>query len=227
MTLDLLVVEVSVGPDAIKLARSSLGRIHRLQMGRKEVGKPAPSDMKIFNAKIEQSQKAVDEREGAQPVSTRGRDFYSLNNMVSALTILWNGQGQRKEGRSFMEMFCISATHNMLLQDEELHQINFSDCFAVVQTQNRQPAAQQCVALTFKLKNNNPTSDTNQKLYVSALRHYDVARCTFSAFAFYMFQIWQVRPLFTVLVILQRHELIECLAKSPNINHYACIIYQV
>lgn len=177
-----------------------MGRIHRLQKGRKEVDTLAPSDMKIFHAKIEQSQKAVDEREGPQPVSTRGRDYYSLNNLVTALTVLWNGQGLRKDGRSFMEMLCISATHNMLLQDEELHQINFSDCFAVVQTQNRQPGAQQCVALTFKLQNSNHTSGANQKLYVSALRHYDVARCTFSAFAFYMFQVWQVRPLFLYLL---------------------------
>ncbi|KAK5808586.1 hypothetical protein F5H01DRAFT_352398 [Linnemannia elongata] len=182
---------VSVGPDALKLARSSLGRIHRLQMRRKEVGKFAPSDMKVFHDKIEQCQKAQDEREGAHLVSTRSRDYYSLDNMVTALTVLWNGQGQRKDGRSFIEMFCISATHNMLLRDEELHQINFSDCFAVVTTQNRQPGAQQCVALTFKLKNNDRTSDANQKLYVSTLRHYDVTRCTFSAFAFYMFQIWQ------------------------------------
>ncbi|KAF9117850.1 hypothetical protein BGX30_005020, partial [Mortierella sp. GBA39] len=185
------VVEVSVGPDAVKLARSSLGRIHRLQMARDEVGNLAPSDMKIFHVKIEQCQKALDEREGARPVSTRGRVYYSLSNMVTALNVLWNGQGQRKDGRSFMEMFCISATHNMLLQDEELHQINFSDCFAVVPALNQQPGTQQCIVLTFKLKNNGPTSDVNQKLYVSALRHYDLARCTFSAFAFYMFQIWQ------------------------------------
>ena len=198
---NLVVVEVSVGPDAVKLARSSLGRLHRLQMGRKEVGKLAPSDMKVFHAKIEQCQKTLDEREGTQPVLTRGRVFYTLNNMVTALNVLWNGQGQRKDGRSFMEMFCISATHNMLLKDEELHQINFSDCFAVVTTQDQQPGAQQCVALTFKLKNNNPTSDANQKLYVSALRHHDVARCTFSAFAFYMFQIWQVRT-FSIFVVL-------------------------
>lgn len=199
-TPNLMVVEVSVGPDALKLARSSLGRIHRLQMRRKEVGKFAPSDMKVFHDKIEQCQKAQDEREGAHLVSTRSRDYYSLDNMVTALTVLWNGQGQRKDGRSFIEMFCISATHNMLLRDEELHQINFSDCFAVVTTQNRQPGAQQCVALTFKLKNNDRTSDANQKLYVSTLRHYDVTRCTFSAFAFYMFQIWQVR--FTLLFFL-------------------------
>ncbi|KAF9537607.1 hypothetical protein EC957_007932 [Mortierella hygrophila] len=160
-------------------------------MARDEVGKLAPSDMKIFHVKIDQCQKALDEREGARPVSTRGRVYYTLSNMVTALNVLWNGQGQRKDGRSFMEMFCISATHNMLLQDEELHQINFSDCFAVVPALNQQPGAQQCVVLTFKLKNSDPTSDADQKLYVSALRHYDLARCTFSAFAFYMFQIWQ------------------------------------
>ncbi|KAF9150732.1 hypothetical protein BG015_007439 [Linnemannia schmuckeri] len=186
-----LFVEVAVGPDAVKMARSSLGRIHRLQMGRKEVGELAPSDMKIFHTKIELCQKALDEREDAQPGSTRGRDYYSLDNMVTVLNLLWDGPDPRKEGHNFMEMFCISATHNMLLQDEELHRINFSDCFAVVPTQNRHPEAQQRVALTFKLMNNDPTSDANQNLCVSALRHYDVSRCAFSAFAFYMFQIWQ------------------------------------
>ncbi|KAG0289301.1 hypothetical protein BGZ96_007116, partial [Linnemannia gamsii] len=185
-------VEVTVGPDAVKMARSSLGRIHRLQMGRKEVSELAPSDMKVFQTKIMHCQKILDERENIQPGVVRGRDYYSLDNMVTALNVLWDNPDPRKEyGQSFMDMFCISATHNMLLRDEELHHINFSDCFAVVLTQNRQPGAQQRVALTFKLRYNNPTSDANQKLYVSALRHYDVGRCTFSAFAFYMFQIWQ------------------------------------
>ncbi|KAG0294662.1 hypothetical protein BGZ97_005027, partial [Linnemannia gamsii] len=185
-------VEVTVGPDAVKMARSSLGRIHRLQMGRKEVSDLAPSDMKIFQTKIMQCQKALEERDDIQRGATRGRDNYTLDNMVTALNILWDGPDPRMEySQNFMEMFCISATHNMLLRDEELHHINFSDCFAVVPTQNRQPGAQQRVALTFKLRNNDPTSDANQKLYVSALRHYDIGRCTFSAFAFYMFQIWQ------------------------------------
>jgi hypothetical protein len=172
------------------MARSSLGRIHRLQLGRKEVGQLAPSDMKIFHEKIAQSIKAMSEREDAG--YGRSRDYYSLDNLAMALNVLWDGSDVRKgSGHNLMDMFCISATHNMLLRDEELHNINFSDCFAVVPTQNRQ-GSQQRVALTFKLKDNSPTSHANPKLYVSALRHHDVNRCTFGAFAFYMFQMWQV-----------------------------------
>lgn len=204
-------VEVTVGPDAVKMARSSLGRIHRLQMGRKEVSDLAPSDMKIFQTKIMQCQKALEERDDIQRGATRGRDNYTLDNMVTALNILWDGPDPRMEySQNFMEMFCISATHNMLLRDEELHHINFSDCFAVVPTQNRQPGAQQRVALTFKLRNNDPTSDANQKLYVSALRHYDIGRCTFSAFAFYMFQIWQVRSrIFLAFIFMTLKNLLQ------------------
>ncbi|KAF9900180.1 hypothetical protein EC991_007797 [Linnemannia zychae] len=181
-------LEVTVGPDVVKMARSALGRIHRLQLGRKEVDPVAPSDMKVFHEKIAQSIKAMSEREDAG--YGKSREHYSVENLIKALDVLWEGSDARKEpGQNLMDMFFISATHNLLLRDEELLNINFSDCFAVISDQNRQEGAQQLVALTFRLKTNNPTSDS--KLYVSALRHHDVSRCTFSAFAFYMFQIWQ------------------------------------
>ncbi|KAG0376048.1 hypothetical protein BGX24_008355 [Mortierella sp. AD032] len=188
-------LEVTVGPDVVKMARSALGRIHRLQMRRKEVGQVGPSEMKIFQERIAQCAKAMAGREDggySKDGASRARDYYSLDNLVTALNALWDGPDARKDsGDSFMDMFCIAATHNMLLRDEELHEINFSDCFAVVPMQNRHAEAQQCVALTFKLKSVNPSSDAESKLYVSALRHYDVGRCSFSAFAFYMFQTWQ------------------------------------
>jgi len=155
--------------------------------------------MKVFNQKINQIQNPMDGRgDGVQGTSTlrQGQEYYSLDSMVLALNALWGETDAHKEkcGQNFSDMFCISATHNMLLRDEDLHKINFSDCFAVICTQNQQPEAQQRVALTFKLMNNDPISDANRRLCVSALRHLDVNRCVFSAFAFHMFQNWQVFP---------------------------------
>ena len=178
------------------MARKALIRIHSLQLQRKEVGLPGPSGMKIFNSAVNKYNNSLFVQ-GMQSGQRRTadcvlRDSYSISDFHDILMDLWTKEKQRPQefDLNYRDMFSIAVRHNMLLRDEDLRHINFSDCFSTIVTQ-RFAGGQQAIGLTFKL-NHGKTNKNNQNWYACALRHEDVRRCCFSAFAFYMFQMWQV-----------------------------------
>ncbi|KAF9272210.1 hypothetical protein BGZ88_005082, partial [Linnemannia elongata] len=69
------------------------------------------------------------------------------------VSYLWekNTQEIRDRDLNYRELFCMTSRHNMLLRDEDLRNLNLSDCFASVITKPRHPGTQQLVSLTFKL----------------------------------------------------------------------------
>lgn len=121
------------------------------------------------------------------------RDLYNLKTFNEMVGYLWEKKNQRVRDPDLncRELFCLTSRHNMLLRDEDLRNLKMSDCFASVITEPRHPGVQQLVMLTFKL-NKDKTNIKHKNWYASCLRHEDVRRCSFSAFAFHMFQLWQV-----------------------------------
>lgn len=180
------------------MARKALIRIHHLQTLRQEVKPPGPSDMPRFNFLVTDHVSKM-YATGMQTGNRRSadclyRDSYSIPMYFDMMQSLWKRPRQRPREYDliYRDAFCISARHNMLLRDEDLRHLNFSDCFSTIVTQQQhRQGTQQVVALTFKI-NQGKVNKLNQNWYSCAVRHEDVRRCCFSAFAFYMFQLWQV-----------------------------------
>ncbi|KAK3815118.1 MAG: hypothetical protein J3Q66DRAFT_343861, partial [Benniella sp.] len=78
----------------------------------------------------------------------------------------------------------------MLLRNEDLRHLNFSDCFATIISRKQHRGSQQAVALVFS-RDKGKTLQQGEVAFACALRHETVTRCAFSAFAFYMFELFQ------------------------------------
>ncbi|KAF9400592.1 hypothetical protein BGZ76_007684, partial [Entomortierella beljakovae] len=77
----------------------------------------------------------------------------------------------------------------MLLRFQDLRNINFSDCFSL-QIANQHHGTQPVSMFVFALAKGKSTQK-KEFWYAGAIRHIDVRRCTFGAFAFYIFNLWQ------------------------------------
>ncbi|KAF9079546.1 hypothetical protein BGX23_003775, partial [Mortierella sp. AD031] len=69
------------------------------------------------------------------------------------VTYLWEKKYQeiRSPDINYRDLFCMMSRYNMLLRDEDLRNLNLSDCFASIVTKPRIQGLQQLVMLTFKL----------------------------------------------------------------------------
>lgn len=115
------------------------------------------------------------------------RDSYKIGQFIKILLDLWCST----EKLHLRERFSIAARHHMLLRDQDLRNLNFSDCFFNIVSGTQHRGAQQAVALIFCLDKGKTLKDGEVK-FASAMRHYNLYRCPFSAFAFYMFSKLQV-----------------------------------
>ncbi|ORZ27813.1 hypothetical protein BCR41DRAFT_367380 [Lobosporangium transversale] len=193
-------VSVSLGTETIKMAKKALIRIHSLQAERNDVSWDlSPSQMKLLQTiliqHIESLHTHVVRSGGRREAGCTLRDSYTPVQFHSILMGLWTKERHspnmraREYDTNYRDMFCLTARHNMLLRDEDLRNLNFADCFSTIITQ-RTEGGQQPIGLTFKI-NKGKTNKNNENWYACALRHEDVRRCVFSAFAFYMYQLWQ------------------------------------
>jgi hypothetical protein len=102
---------------------------------------------------------------------------------------------------SMRDLFSLSSRHQMLLRDQDIRNLRFSDCFHSTIQQRLAGGKQQAVGVVFCLtegKNVEP----GELRYSCAIRHANPHRCAVSAFAFHLYSILQVsikhyNPLYT------------------------------
>lgn len=85
----------------------------------------------------------------------------------------------------------------MLLRDEDLRNLNQSDCFFKELTDSKHVGTQKILALVFCL-HKGKTNQSGDAQYSVAVRHADVRRCAIGAMAFYFFERWTVSSLLFV-----------------------------
>lgn len=119
------------------------------------------------------------------------RDSYRVGQLIRILLDLWCSN----ERLHLRERFSIAARHHMLLRDQNLRNLNFSDCFSTIISRTQHRGVQQAVALLFCL-DKGKTLKVGEVKFACATRYYNLYRCPFSAFAFYMFSKLQEEPPF-------------------------------
>jgi hypothetical protein len=191
-------VVIPVGYETINQAYKALCRIHHLQFQRHEINNEGPSTMGGVRLLIQNRKSklyALAMQNGSRRTADCAfRDSYSIPMFYEMMQSLWKRPRQypREYDLIYRDAFCISCRHNCLMRDEDLRHIHFADSFCTIVTRDTAHiGTQQIVALTFKV-NQGKINAFNQNWYACAIRHDDVRRCCFSAFAFYMFQLWQV-----------------------------------
>jgi hypothetical protein len=192
------VISVPLGKGSLQLAKKALRRLYDLQFKRNQLSCSPPTEgskyrdivQRYRDGQVQQNFQSTH----IQSTDCAIRDSHNSSKFNDMVSYLWEKKFQEVRGPDlhYRELFCMTSRHNMLLRDEDLRNLNLSDCFASIVTKPRLPGVQQLVLLTFKL-NRGKTNPGNQNWYGYCLRHEDVRRCSFSAFAFYMFQLWQVR----------------------------------
>ena len=89
------------------------------------------------------------------------------------------------------EHLALAIRHSMLLRNEDLVQLNLSDCF-MLPVSNRDRGSQAAVALICAM-HRGKTNRSGHTPYGCALRHSDVRRCSIGALAYYLFDRFHVR----------------------------------
>ncbi|CAO3565015.1 unnamed protein product [Mortierella alpina] len=82
------------------------------------------------------------------------------------------------------------ARHHMLLRDEDIRNLALSDVFSTL-ARHTAPGSREALGLIFSLRKGK-TNQTGDNMYATAFRHKNYLRCTVAAFAFYMFERFQV-----------------------------------
>lgn len=83
----------------------------------------------------------------------------------------------------------------MLLRDQDLRNLNYSDCFSTIISRTQHRGVQQSVTLLFSLDKGKTLKDGDVR-FACAIRHYNLSRCPVSASAFYLFSKFQKEPSF-------------------------------
>jgi hypothetical protein len=122
------------------------------------------------------------------------RDAYTIRDFIRMLETAWKGRDKvNARDNHLRDFFSMAARHQMLLRDEDIRNLNFSDCFST-QISNQNHGSQPVSMFVFAITRGK-TNVRNNFWYAGAIRHKDVRRCTFSAFAFYLFGLWQVHTI--------------------------------
>ena len=85
-------------------------------------------------------------------------------------------------------MFFISACHHMLLQDQDLRNLNFADCFCTIIPKKQYRGTQQVIGLVFCLDKGKILKEGEVK-FACAIHYESVFRCLVTGFAFLMFSL--------------------------------------
>lgn len=121
--------------------------------------------------------------------NSNATNYYTVAEHIRCLLYAWR---QPINSRSIMirEHFVLAVRHSMLLRDENARYLDISDCS--MDTFVKQPGGtQEVVALVFSMRIGKANKNGNVQLGM-AVRHTDVRRCSVGAFAFYMFERFQV-----------------------------------
>lgn len=187
-------LEIPVSVESVKQYKKALTKLHEYQRSCRTIEWPAPNESKELLNLIKKYENALVYGQ----LNTRAerdthciiRDSYKPDQLVKILEQLWMSNGKT----SIRDMFCLSARHHMLLRDQDLRNLNFSDCFSTVISGKQREGSQQAVALVFSLDKGKTIKD-GEVNYACALRHENLHRCPFSLFAFFVFSLFQVSPM--------------------------------
>ncbi|KAG0227014.1 hypothetical protein BGW42_003259, partial [Actinomortierella wolfii] len=117
-------------------------------------------------------------------------DFYEPEDLIAMANYLLTTHenddlaGTKALGRRFN----ILAAHHMVLRDQDIRSMEFSEMFHKVVSPRVVRGTTQCDLLVVRLTNGKSNYMTRNR-YSAVARHKNVRRCTFGAFALYMFSM--------------------------------------
>ncbi|KAG2206098.1 hypothetical protein INT47_003747, partial [Mucor saturninus] len=185
------VIEVPLGIESINQYKKVLMFLHEFQSSRREVEWPSPKKTKEIIELIKKYEHDLVYDQVQTNVDRAAhcviRDSYKSGELIRILKSLWSSSADS----GLREMFSISSRHHMLLRDQDLRNLNFADCFCTIIPKKQHKGIQQALALVFSLDKGKTLKEGEVK-FACAMRHENVFRCPFSAFAFFMFSVLQV-----------------------------------
>ena len=189
------ILEVPIGIEAVNQYKKVLMYLHDFQSERRKVEWPSPKKTKEIVELIKKYEHDL-VYDQVQTNADRAahcviRDSYKSGEFIRILKSLWSSESET----GLREMFSISSRHHMLLRDQDLRNLNFADCFCTIIPKKQHRGIQQAVALVFSLDKGKTLKEGEVK-FACAMRHENIFRCPFSAFAFFLFSLIQVNQLF-------------------------------
>lgn len=188
------IIKSAVSKGVLEQAKKALTLLFVTQTLHGMVGCISPRDMTRVSAFM----KDYDQRIRYQTMFNSGadrlagcvlRDAYRTEEFIPMCEDIWRNRDMIST--SLRDLFSITARHNMLLRDEDLRHLELQNCFTRVIKSSVHHGSQTAVALIFGFRVGKTNKD-GRVMYACALRHEDVSRCAFSAFAFYMLERFQV-----------------------------------
>ncbi|CAO3630202.1 unnamed protein product [Mucor hiemalis] len=188
-------LDVPIGIESVKQYKKALMALHEYQFNTRSISWPSPKVCKEVKDVINQYGASLIYDQVQTNVDRAAhciiRDSYKIGQLINLLFGLWCSTSKFH----LRERFSISSRHHMLLRDQDLRNLNYSDCFSNIVSRTQHRGAQQAVALIFCLDKGKTLKDGEVK-FASAMRHSNIYRCPFSAFAFFMFSKLQEMPYF-------------------------------
>lgn len=187
------ILEVPIGIEAVNQYKKVLIYLHGFQSEHRnrQLEWPSPNKtkevvelIKKYEHDLVYDQVQTNEDRAAHCVI---RDSYKPGEFIRILKSLWISES----ATALREMFSISSRHHMLLRDQDLRNLNFADCFCTIIPKKQHRGIQQAVALVFSLDKGKTLKEGEVK-FACAMRHENLFRCPFSAFAFFLFSLLQV-----------------------------------
>jgi hypothetical protein len=185
------VLEVPLGFESVNQYKKALMYLHSFQCERRSIKWPSPKTtkelldlLKEYERNLVYNQVQTNADRAAHCVI---RDSYKPGQLIKILKTLWTSTSKT----NLREMFSISARHHMLLRDQDLRYMNFADCFSTIIPKNQHRGTQQAVSIVFCLDKGKTLKEGEVK-FACAMRHENIFRCPVSAFAFFLYSLFQV-----------------------------------
>jgi hypothetical protein len=188
---DSKIIYVPIGLETAKKYRKGLLKLHQYQAKTRSIDWPSPRDIDgLWTAIKEYGHHLLYDQVLTNPDRAAHciiRDSYKPGQLLKMLKSLWLSNHKT----SIRELVSISLRHHMLLRDEDLRYLNFADCFSTVIPARQHRGTQEAIAVVFYM-DKGKTFKQNDFKFACAMRHENIFRCPVSAFAFFLFSLFQV-----------------------------------
>lgn len=182
-------MEVPTSHESVLQYKKSLTHLYYFQSNRRgPFTWPAPTRNKTiqkllsdYKKNLQYDQQNLNPNRDAHCVM---RDSYKPAQLIKVLKTVWRSGTIR-------EQFTISARHHMLLRDQDIRNLNFSDLFTTIIDKQDHRGTQQAVAVVFCI-DQGKTLKPGEVKFACAIRHQNIHRCPVSALAFYLYSLLQV-----------------------------------
>ncbi|KAF9099859.1 hypothetical protein BGX27_000510 [Mortierella sp. AM989] len=124
------------------------------------------------------------------------REGYDTECFYKLMAVLWKGEYPKWNKRMtfIRDRAAINLGHQMLLRDEEIRHLDLANCFSESVTTPLYKTTRVIHGLSFRLCKNTPQENLDKDCSL-IFRHNDHLRCGVGAFAFYLFERFQVGTL--------------------------------